>query len=224
MKDFARCLIAAVCVAGLAGCAQQSGSLPDGGSIGKTVGGVPTHRTAWKRIAPREIVVNVIDLKGAAFTGAEQRRRDNALVQQRAWFDDGRGWLWIEHNVIGRFNRRTTWHFNDPDAAKDCIAAYYAGRGQAFTYAESRQVYAPWERGGWIHLVRSPDTDAPCVFALVGFLSTPAKLHSRITEEVFDTGIDMRDCSGARSLEETESFLRGMKIVPSGYNRGVAGG
>ncbi len=122
------------------------------------------------------------------------------------------------------YNLRATLHFNDPTASKNQVAKFYQNSGQTFDYVESRRVHAHGAYGGWVHLVRSRDADRTCLFAFVEFLSDAAKLHSHVTDETCDTAVRLRDCSGRRSLDDAESFLKGMKIVPPGYNRGVAGG
>ncbi len=38
-----------------------------------------------------------------------------------------------------------------------------------------------------------------------------------------DTRVMLRDCSGDRSFEQMADWLRGVKIAPEGYNRGLGG-
>lgn len=202
---------------GLAACA------PEGGSTGKDIGGTTTWRTAWKSVQAYELVLNIADLEGAKVSKAEQRSRDNNMVHQRFRFDDGRSWIMIEHVPSGRFNQTTTQYFNDPATSKEKISKFYKARNQEFDYEESRKIYAHWEHGGWVHLARSRDTNQTCIFAMVGFLSDSSKLRDSITDEFYDTGVRFRDCSGDRSLNVAETFLKRMKIVPFGYNRRAAG-
>ena len=216
-------LVALAAAAASAAACVPEGPTATGGSIGKTIGGVPTYHTAWRSIEPHELMVNIVDLKGATVQRAEQRNRDNALVHQRAWLDSGLGWLTIEHVIVSRFNLQTTQYFNDPTTAKNYVAKFYKNGNRKFAYEESRKIHAYGERGGWVHLVRTPDTGRTCIFAMVAFLSDPAKLHSHITDEIYDTGVRFRYCSADRSLDEVVAFLKGLKIVPPGYNRSVAG-
>ncbi len=69
MNVLHRCLVAAVSAATLAACAPEPG--PNGGSVGKTIGGAPIQQTAWRSIEPRELVVNIVDLEGVMVAKAE---------------------------------------------------------------------------------------------------------------------------------------------------------
>ncbi len=123
----------------------------------------------------------------------------------------------------GMYDLRTTQHVNDPTTAKNRVAKFYKNGNRKFAHEESRKIHAYGEHGGWVHLVRTSDIGLTCIFAMVGFLSDPAKPHSHITDEHYDTSVDFHDCSADRSLDEVVAFLKGLKIVPPGYNRSVAG-
>ena len=222
MKVLRPCLklIALTAVAASAAACVPEGPTATGGSIGRNLIGGPTYRTAWRDIKPYELVVNIVDLEGVTVQRAQQRTRDNALVHQRATLDEGA--ISIEYNIGNFFNVETTLYLNDLATAKAEISKYHKKRNQKFKYDEARRIHAYGDRGGWVSLVRNKETGRVCIFARMGFLNDRARA-SWSADEHYDTIVRFRDCSGERSLDDVESFLKRLKIVPPEYNRSMAG-
>ena len=59
-----------------------------------------------------------------------------------------------------------------------------------------------------------------CIFGGVGFLSEgKGSPEIAVGENIYDTLIDLRDCSTERALKDYAEFFEGVKLVPAGYNR-----
>ena len=69
-------IAAAILGAALAGCGPAGKTV-----VGKTTTGKRTYNTEWQRIPPKQVLINVEDLDNARVTRAEERLRDNAIVQ-----------------------------------------------------------------------------------------------------------------------------------------------
>ena len=205
-------VVAAVCVPAMSAMAQ--------GRTGKTIGGVTTIHTEWRRIPTFELQINIADLPRVAVTDAQARRRNNRAFQQRAKFDGRRSSIFIEHFPSTLLDLRSTQYYNDRANTKKRADKYFYGH--KLEYQASVKIYAYGELGGWAYKVLSRDTNQTCIFALAGFLSDVTK--NRTVDEHYDTDVRVIDCSETRSMEEVVSFFRLLKIVPSEYNRARMGG
>ena len=59
-----------------------------------------------------------------------------------------------------------------------------------------------------------------CILGVMGFLSRGKSPPETVgAEDIFDTLVSVRDCSGERGFEAYAEFLNGVKLVSSGYNR-----
>ena len=188
-------------------------------TTGRDNQGRVTHHTEWRNIEPHEAIINIADLKGASeprfLLRTEQRARDNVIVEQRIRFNGMMGYIYVQQAPI--FNYATTEQFNDPSVFKKKIDEFYGKRARDVDYDESRKIYNHGKRGGWLHVVRDPDR--ACIFARVGFLEDSGNKSSVVTDELYDTLVTFRDCSGKRSADDIETFLNGIKIIPPEYNR-----
>lgn len=182
---------------------------PAGKTIGKTIGGQRTYNTEWREIDPGRVLIDFGRLDGAAITRTEERTRDNAIVQQRVYFD-GRGFVYLEH-LLGPFavyNIRVTDRHNDmPKLADKYLARFDIQTADM----EKGRIHKYGSRGGWVGRATEKGTGADCIVSRVAFLSRADKNWG--TDERYDTVVSFHDCSGQRSVEEVREFLNGLRIV-----------
>ena len=210
MKTIGLCALAAVL------CIPHFATAQD--KTSRTIGGTLTTVTEWTAIKPRELVINIVDLPNAEVSRAEYRKRNNGLtVQQRAWFDGRKGFVYLEHLFSYIYNENATFHFQDPETTKKLTARYCQRAKKTCEIVDTRKVHAYGERSGWVRLIRIRETGRRCIGARVAFLSAD-KFHT-LPEERYDTGITYRDCSGKRTLDDVVQWLEGAKIVEPSYNR-----
>ena len=169
----------------------------------------------WKEIPPEEIVVNLFDLKGIRVAQTQSRMQNNAVVNQRSQLL--RGFIDIQHTPANVFNIPASDTIRDADLLKGQFHRLVDPPGLSFELKESRQLYAFNERGGWLHSFEATTGGSTCFIGRTGFLSEPGKNWD--AGERYDTFMLLLDCSGERSIDQTEAWLRGMSIVSPGYNR-----
>ena len=180
----------------------------------KDAGGRTMHLSQWKSIKPHELVINIADLDGIVILEPQSQIRDNEVLHQRAKFYGGGG-LNLEHIQVYYYNLQTTDAMNSRENAKAEADRYYKRRKQRVVYEEERKI-SSGDRGGWMATIEVKDTGQTCLLARVGFLGDTNK-RTPIGEH-YDTVVRFRDCSGKRSMDDVEAFLKGMKIVDSEYN------
>ena len=164
-------------------------------------------------------MLNIVDLPGAEFTGAERRVRDHKIVHQRVWFDDPESFLFVTHiSAAGGYKKRVTDRLRSAWYARKTAERYWRGAGEPFGVEESVEIHTSRRRGGWVHATRGRNYGRLCFIARVGFLSRRWKVNRR-PHEYYDTLIFFRDCSGKRSLADVVTWLEGAKIVEPSYNR-----
>jgi len=196
-------IVAATVTVALAGCG------PAGKTIGKTTTGQRTYNTEWREIDPGRVLIDFGKLDGAAVTRTEERTRDNAIVQQRVYFD-GRGFVYLEH-LLGAFavyNIQVTDRHNDMSKLAD---KYLSRFNIPAADMEKGRIRKYGSRGGWVGRATEKGTGADCIVSRVAFLSRADK--NRGADERYDTVVSFSDCSGERSLEEVREFLNGLRIV-----------
>ena len=191
----------------------------------RTIDGKVVRHGEWRSMKPKEAVINIADRKDFShstfFLRTQQRTRDNAVVEQRLRFNGMAGYIGVQRARI--FNYAATRYFNDQKAAKKKIDRFYGRQIRTSDYEDARKIYRYGTRGGWLHVVRDkPRQNAPdrtCIFASLGFLDDRANIPSTMGDELYDTLIDFRDCSGRRTADDVEAFLNDLKIVRPEYNR-----
>lgn len=191
----------------------------------RTIGGKIVSHTEWRTMKPQEAVINIADLEGFShstfFLRTQQRTRDNVIVEQRLRFNGMDGYIWVQRAPI--FDYATTKHFNDQKSAQKKIDRFYGKRIRTVDYEEARRIYRYGTRGGWLHVVRDKlrrnAPDRTCIFASLGFLDDRANIPSTTADELYDTVINFRDCSGRRTADDVEAFLNDLRIVRPEYNR-----
>lgn len=168
-----------------------------------------------KEIPPEDIVINLSDLKGIHVFRANSRMQNKEVVNQRFHFL--RGLVDIQYAPIGAFNQTATASVQQPDEVEDRIHRLFKVPRDDVRLVESRTLYAFNERGGWLHAFRIGEATHACFLSDAAFLSEPGKNWD--AAERYDTLVLLLDCSGERSIDETEAWLKGMSIVSPGYNR-----
>ena len=174
----------------------------------------------WRDIPPYEITVNIIDLREVDVWKAQQRIRDNAVLQQQAFIGDGAGRLLLHHapSYTDGVSEHAAMAYQEAALSRKAAVRFWSINGEPFDYEESRKIYNYGERAGWVHMTRSRTSSRRCIIARVAFLSDQAK-GSLSPSEVYDSVVSLDDCSGKRTLRETVEWLKNLKIVPVEYNR-----
>ena len=180
----------------------------------KNAAGGTMHLSQWKSIKPHELIINIADLDGIVISKPESRNRDNRLIHQQARFDGGGG-LFLEH-AQGIFSEYTTNDIDSRENARAELSRYYKKRNQKIVRGEEREI-SSGDRGGWMTSVVVQNTGQTCILARVGFLGDTAKGGS-LPGVYYDTIVRLRNCSGKRSMDDVEAFLKGMKLVEPEYN------
>ena len=62
--------------------------------------------SVWHDIKPHEFMLNIVDLPGATLIRAERRVRDKRIEHNRIWFDDRKGWIFVEHSPASLFGQQ----------------------------------------------------------------------------------------------------------------------
>ena len=207
-RTLAALLVVAVCLPALA----QDKPRP------RDSGGVIVDLSAWHSIETHEFMLNIVDLPDAAFARAQRRVRDKAVSHERIRFDDGEGWMFVEHIPAALYNIYVTQRMQSGEGADRLADRFWKHRGEPFATEEKRKIYTFGERAGWVYATLGRDNGRVCIFARIGLLSDWSKMSTR-TREHYDTGISYRDCSGKRSLDAVATWLNGAKLVSSTYNR-----
>lgn len=211
MKIRLAALAATLCAA-LASCGPQGET-----TVGKTIAGANMRLSDWSSLPPADFLINLGDLKDVKdIRGTEHRIRDNHIAQQRARFGhefSHGGYVYIEHLTAPRrvFSLRGTNRVNSADWALGAADKYFKQRNRTMTVGEKRHIHKYGDRGGWLVHVSSGQLGHSCLFSKLGFLSDGTK--ARTSGEHYDTIVHFRDCTGRRSMEEVEAFLRGLKLV-----------
>ncbi len=174
--------------------------------------------SAWHSMPTHAFMLNIVDLPGAEFTRAQRRTRNKGIPHERIWFDTGRGWMFVEHLLVGVYHGYVTDRLRSRDYADSLLGRFGRSRGEAFEAEERRKIYSYGERAGWVYAVRGRHTGEACILARFGLLSDWAKIGQR-TDEHYDTAVSFRDCSGKRSLDDVANWVESAKLVEPVYNR-----
>lgn len=180
-------------------------------SVGKTVYGETTRKTEYREISPREFLIGVTRLEGAVLRDAEQRIRDNNIIQQRANFGDY-SYIYVEYKT-GRkdgYPERFTGEVNDLPTTKKWLVDGFHIQRVADDHPQPVHIYERNVRGGWLIYGSGPDFRT-CAYALVGLLSDSGKFD--VPDRHYDAHILFRDCDRQRTREEIVSFLEGLRIA-----------
>lgn len=195
-------------------CAVLGSCGPQGETtVGKTIGGASTQLSQWQSVLLADFPVDLGDLGNISRT--ERRVRDNHIAQHRAYFD-GSGYIWMEHLAAAKhvFSLRTTDRLNKVDWTLEAARRYFGNRKEKMTVGEKRRIHEYGKRGGWLVSVNNEQGSRTGLFSRLGFLDDGNR--ARTSGEHYDTLIYFSDCSGRRSLDDTEAFLRGLKLVSKG--------
>lgn len=181
-------------------------------------GGFKMDLSEWHFIPKHEFMLNILDLPGVEHRFSEGRLRHKSFPQHRMWFDS-RAFIFVEHINVGVYRQRTTHKFQSFKFAEEMAERYWNRLNEPFGVEDKRKIYISRKRGGWALATRGRHTGRLCFFARLAFLSQPTKSRMSSSQERYDTGIHLRDCSGKRSLDDVATWLEGAYLVGSGHNR-----
>lgn len=184
----------------------------------KDIGGKTIHLTEWRDIKPYQLRINVADAAmGAAIHEAQQRIRDNDVLNQQAKFD--RGWIFVEYLIDPglHYDALTVRRLKSEAASKQRIQGAFSNR--RLVYEDSVQIEQRGRQIGWAHLIRNPNNEElTCIYAWTAILS-PGKVVQDKFDDVYDTTVELLDCSMVSPFAGVVGFLSGLKVVKPEYNR-----
>ncbi len=198
-------LIAAAVLTAMAG---MDGSVA--GTVDRDISGQRIELSKWRKIEAGTLVIDVSGLGPMRISKAQERWRNNRVVQQRGWFEGG--WLLVEHSPAGLFGPRTTEAYADPALSENVLKRFFKRKKQRFVIEAERAVQKPRDRRGWLRRARGLPDGRTCRFASLAFLSKGAE-HRADGREVFDTIITVSDCSGKRTLDDFENFALQLRLA-----------
>ena len=172
------------------------------------------QHSEWTYLPPEEIIVNLYDLRNVVAVRTRTRTRNNAVVEQQASFL--LGVIHIQHAPANLFNQTATDSLRHAAEAEGQFRQLLGRRDKRVELADSRDLYAFGERGGWLHIFDLVESGQTCYASRTGFLSDSGKNWD--AAERYDTIVMFYDCSAHRSLHEIETWLKGMRLVSSEYN------
>ena len=196
----------------------------DNATMGRSVDGTRTVSTPLEDMKPRNFMLNIVDLEKLPpldNVRAYRRTRDNNAVGQFIRYDSSRSILAVEHVSSGWFDSKQTRTFlileKNQARAEESMKDH---ERRNIEWVESKKIYDFRSRGGWVHLAKIGTQQTTCIFGGVGFLSEgKGSPEIAVGENIYDTLIDLRDCSTERALKDYAEFFEGVKLVPAGYNR-----
>jgi len=181
-------------------------------------GGTIIDLSKWQETPVHEFMLNIVDLPDAEFSRAERRVRNKGIPHERVWFDNRRGYIFVEHIYTGVYNEHVTNRMKSGEAVDKVLDIFGRNQGQTYAVEEQRKIYEFGERAGRVYAVRGRHTNETCIVARLGFLTDWGKMGHR-TGEHYDTSLSFRDCSDKRSIDDVAKWLEGAKIVEPAYNR-----
>ena len=188
----------------------------------------PAARTTssdWKRIDPSGIAVNLVDLGRIPAAKFEQRISDDGRLNQRVVFLGRKGGIFIERTP-GTFTHRLSMLYDSEEKfvreAKKVFRRHMK-RGHRLRFDRIERIRSRGDRSGHAAAVKLAQEGAGRDCIVAGVLFMGGEKRNPAADERFDTRVMLRDCSGEASFERAAGWLRSLKIVPEGYNRGVGG-
>ena len=194
----------------------------DGGTT-KIIGGQRSHYSNWSTISKDAIRINLGDLGDYFVNKTEQRIRNNRILVQRASFEYGQGYLYIQYNSGPRnfFNQKTRGYYSDETYLPNLVRKQLGKHNSTITVEQIVEVQRGTSLAGHAMQYVVNETGARCMAATIGFLSLGTKAHP--TEQLFDTLVYLRDCTNGYDLDHLVGWARSVKIVPEGYNSRLSG-
>ncbi len=190
----------------LAGCG------PAGKTIGKTTTGQRTYNTQWEKLLPDRVLIDPRGLNDAVVTWTDERMRDNAIVQQRVQYDGGSR-IFVEHlsGAFSLYNTGVTDRHNNPSKVLAHLDKYFLAYKIHMEDMEKGRIRKYGDRGGWVGEATAKESGTACVIGRLALLSKTEK--NLRTDERYDTIVQIRDCSGKRTMEQVKKFLKNVRIV-----------
>ena len=188
----------------------------------------PTARTTssdWKRIDPSGIAVNLVDLGRIPAAKFEQRISDDGRLNQRVVFLGRKGGIFIERTP-GTFTHRLSMLYDSEEKfvrETKKVFRRHMKRGHRLRFDRIERIRSRGDRSGHAAAVKLAQGGAGRDCIVAGVLFMGGEKRNPAADERFDTRVMLRDCSGEASFERAAGWLRSLKIVPEGYNRGVGG-
>lgn len=183
----------------------------------------------WKRIGPSEIVINLADLGRVPDARFEQRTTNSGWLNQRVVFLQRKGGIFIERTPDIFTHGWSMQYDSQEQFIRETKKVFrrHGKRGTTIHFDKIERIREHGGRSGHVAAVEATPEGKPrgtgrsCVVAGLAFLGEGKK--NPAADERFDTRVMLRDCSGGGSLERAADWVRGIKIVPKGYNRGLGG-
>ena len=183
------------------------------------------NMTEWEKIEPSEIIINLADLDKRLNATFEQRVIAGGRLNQRVAFLQRNGGLFIERTPDIFTHRLSMLYDSRESFLREArkIFERRAKRGATVDFGKVERIRAEGDRSGHVAAVKmtSRRGGRDCIVGGVLFLGEGKR--NPAADERFDTRVMLRDCSGERSFERIADWLRGVKIAPEGYNRGLGG-
>ncbi len=191
--------------------------------------GTRAAAAGWRKIEPSEIVINLVDLGKVPEARFEQRITDNGWLNQRAVFLQRKGGVFIERTPDVFTQRLSMLYDSEEQFLREAKKVFrrHGKRGETIHFNGLERITMRGNRSGHAAAVEATlkgkprGTGRDCIVA--GLLFLGEEKRNPAADERFDTRVMLRDCSGEGRLERAAEWLRGLKIVPQGYNRGIGG-